>query len=636
MTWVPVPKPLRSTDLAMPSSTAGGAARMEESASATTPDVPPSGRHRHSQRRGVDGIVSATPIVSLVEHRVTVPRDHEIIVLRELSEEEATRIEKAADLITSVAISRPFRRLQGLSQTAASRVGLVEARDQPSQQELGSCRAVIHGLIQAYRNFVADASALIADREVSERTAESQSAMADLAASPEWKILAALEEPGTELVFDREHNLGILDRQKCFTVVTPLIARAFAECEETFTKLLLAVGKDVLEAATLLRRLHVECPQGLPALLDVGQLEEGADAESRSIVPRDLPLNLVYEALRLVRTAEKIAHGEAEPPIARPTVEDDDAQEMSAIARSAREDPQAKVASVDKPDGEEPAKAVADPAVVDLPGLISAAGRLNDALEDAWSGALDRALTDAGIEGQLAAVRAAIAGFQRRSEDDKVYLQEFPPGSEVIEQLEKDPQRVRERLVCAQLVAFTELLEKLQSVTRPTRVQVKIAQGSTEELTRFWESGAFGKLRGLLDLLRHLLEKPQPPEDERFPIEADRRFRLAHAAWHAGDPEGCLFHAACGLSRHLGLPVADLEASLPDNERRATASAGLRALTAQLRGEPALDLSTLTAPALADLAVELVMPSVGERGMGGDELYELLAQDLPHVRLEGE
>lgn len=195
---------------------------------------------------------------------------------------------------------------------------------------------------------------------------------------------------------------------------------------------------------------------------------------------------------------------------------------------------------------------------------------------------------------------------------------------------------MRERLVCAQLVAFTELLEQLQSVTTPTRVQVKIGQGSTEALTRFWESGAFSKLRGLLDLLRHLLEESQPPEQERFPIEADRRFRLAHAAWRAGDPEGCLFHAACGLSQHLGLPAADLEANLPDNERRATASAGLRALTAQLRGEPALDLSTLTAPALADLAVELVMPFVGERGVGGDELYELLAQDVPHVRLEGE
>lgn len=355
--------------------------------------------------------MSATPIVSLVEHRVTVPREHEIIGLRELSEEEAKRIEKAADLITSVAISRPFRRLQGLSQTAASRVALVEARDKPSQQELDSCRTVIHGFVQAYRNFTSDAPALIADREVSESTAESQSAMADLAASPEWRILAGLEEPGTELVFDREHNVGILDQQKCFTAVTSLIARAFAECEETFTKLLLAVGEDVLDAGRVLRRLHVECPQGTPALLDVGQLEEGIDGESKSIIPHDLPLNLIHEALRLVRTAEKIADGEAEPPIASLTVEDDEASRGVGDRTLSGGGSSSKVASLDQPDREEPAKAPADPPVVDLPGLISAAGRLNDALEDAWSGALDRALTDAGIEGQLAAVRAAILGL---------------------------------------------------------------------------------------------------------------------------------------------------------------------------------------------------------------------------------
>lgn len=578
--------------------------------------------------------MSATPVVSLVEHRVTVPHEHEIIGLRELPEEEAERIDKAADLITAVATSRPFRRLQGLSQMAASRVALVEARDRPSQQEIDSCRTVIKGLVQAHWDYVSDASALIADQEISDATAGTRSAMSDLGASSEWKLFAALEEPGTELAFDREHNLGILDRRGRFKAVTPLIAGAFAECEETFMKLLLAIGEDVLKAARVLRLLHVECPQGIPAL-DVGQLDEGVDAGSLSMIPRDLPLDLVYEALRLVRTAEKIANREAEPPTARPPTKDAEA-DASANARSARDDPRAEDAGIDEPARLEPAEGSTDSAVIDLPGLISAAGRLNDGLEEAWSGGLDRALTDAGIQGQLAAVRAATAGFQRRSEDDKVRLQEFPPGSEVIEHLEKDPQRMRERLVCAQLVAFTELLEKLQSLTRPTRVQVKIDQGRTEELTRFWESGAFGKLRGLLDLLRHLLEGSQSPEDERFPVEADRRFRLAHAAWHAGDPEGCLFHAACGLSRHLGRPVADLEANLPDNERRATASSGLRALAAQLRGEPALDLSTLTAPALADLAVELVMPLVGERGMSGDELYELIAQDVPHVRLEGE
>jgi hypothetical protein len=211
-------------------------------------------------------------------------------------------------------------------------------------------------------------------------------------------------------------------------------------------------------------------------------------------------------------------------------------------------------------------------------------------------------------------------------------LEEFPPGHRVLEHLEKDRERMRERIVTAQLTAFVELLKSLESLTKPTRVQVRISQDGADELTRFWESGAFERLRGLLGLLREMLAS----DDRTQVLGVHRRLRLAQAAWYSGDPEGCLFHAACALSRQLALPVGELEASLPHDERSPTAAAALRALDAELRGEQALDLAALTAPALADLASDTAMPTSRERGMTGQELYELLAQDLPHVPLEDE
>jgi hypothetical protein len=42
----------------------------------------------------------------------------------------------------------------------------------------------------------------------------------------------------------------------------------------------------------------------------------------------------------------------------------------------------------------------------------------------------------------------------------------------------------------------------------------------------------------------------------------------------------------------------------------------------------------LTAADLADFAVDVVIPRLGERGIGADALFELIARDVPHVPLE--
>src|SRR4051812_47938181 len=72
--------------------------------------------------------VAEKPAILLVEHRVTVPKEHEIIQIREPEPEELGTIEAAAELITTVARSRSFRRVHGLCRLASDQALLVQAR----------------------------------------------------------------------------------------------------------------------------------------------------------------------------------------------------------------------------------------------------------------------------------------------------------------------------------------------------------------------------------------------------------------------------------------------------------------------------------------------------------------------------
>jgi hypothetical protein len=589
----------------------------------------------------------------LVEHRVTIPGEHEIIGLRELSEQESAAVEHDDDLIIRVASSRWFRRLKSLAALTSERVEAVEARDGPHQDEIIACRMAVIAMVEAHQRFVTDAKELLDSEPVSDVKDQTDQALAEVNSSAAWTALASLTDHGAQLAFDRAGALGILTGSREFTPLGTLIEDAAGEVDLAFTAVLLAVADQVLGAARRLRELHVECPQGVPGLLDVTPLVDADDdAEQVSVVPRDLALQDIYEALRLVRTAEKLAELDDETPLVRFKLDDaqegdsrverihdigevteqrgnaeDEAQAREADGEHGRDD-QDDESAEENGDGRQLSRSA-----VDVSGLLSEAARLNETLESAWSQALNRVLTQEGIERQVAALRAAVTGLQRRFEEEGIRLEEFPPGSELLGKLERDPNRAAELIASAQLVAFIETVEKLKALSEPTRVQVKVSQGRTDELTRFWESSAFGRLHATLELLRHLLDEARA-EEAAYPLEADRRLRLAQVAWRAGDPEACIFHAVCALASHLGGPCGELERVGLDNPRRPVALAALRALEAQLAGEQVLALATIVAPALADFALDEALPPPGERPIGADELFDLLAEDLPHVPLE--
>lgn len=584
----------------------------------------------------------------LVEHRVTVPGEHEILGLRELSDQDAADIKAADELIRRVASAHWFRRLRGLTNLSLNRIQLVEAHDQPHPNEIAACRAAVAAVVEAQARLSSDLVELLRAYAPEDRQAATLASLDAVASSDSWSWLTKLSSPGAQLAFDRQPKLGILDQTGGFRVLAPLVEVALTDIESAVSETLLALADEVLAAAKLLRTLHVECPQGLPALLDIGPIAADAQtAEGLSIIPQDLSLGAISEALRLVRTAEKLAEREEETAIAHFTVREGETEDEAAACEQ-DSDRQSKVA-VDgvnaQPAAADDVQAVAEDekagdvevppasAVVDLRGLIYEAQRLNGVLEEAWSLALNRALTHEGVERQMAALRASIASMQRSFEGDPVRLEEFPPGPELLEELERDPQRVRERIVSAQLLAFTQVVDKLAALSQPSRVQVQIREGQAEELTRFWESGAFAQLRLSLELLGELLED-SPQAESAYPVEAARRLRLAQAAWRTGDPEGCLFHAACALASHLGGPCGGLDNIGSDHPGRGLALAGLRALDAQLVGNRALDMAVLTAAGLADFAVDVIIPPFGNPELRADELFDLIARDVPHVPLE--
>jgi hypothetical protein len=130
----------------------------------------------------------------LVEHRVTVPREHEIIGLRELSDHEAAAVDRDDKLIIRVASSSWFRRLRSVAALTSQRVEAVEARDAPHQDEINACRAAVIAMVEAHQRFVADADELVASESASGVRDEAEQALAELNSSAAWTTLAGLAE----------------------------------------------------------------------------------------------------------------------------------------------------------------------------------------------------------------------------------------------------------------------------------------------------------------------------------------------------------------------------------------------------------------------------------------------------------
>jgi hypothetical protein len=270
--------------------------------------------------------------------------------------------------------------------------------------------------------------------------------------------------------------------------------------------------------------------------------------------------------------------------------------------------------------------------------LIRLARELNEDLERAWSGALERAALQQGIQQQMAAVRGAAVALQRLYASDQQPLGQWPPGAEQIVDFERDPSAAVDLIPTAQLLAFIAVLEGLDSITQATRTEVSWKSGEEEKLAKFWEAGAFAVLRARLALLGELLHS-RGESDRTAQLDVFRHLRSAQTTWHQGNPEACLLHAAAGLAVHLKTPVEELAAVLAADPVLAEAGlaeqacAALRVLERILRGEPVLALATVTAAALADALLLLSQPLPGAKRLSAQELHEVIARDVPFESL---
>jgi hypothetical protein len=570
-------------------------------------------------------------VALLVEHRVVVPGEHELSQVRELSDEELAEIRDASELIVAMGSSPGFRRLQQLTHLTLQRIEVVAARDQPTTQEIEACLAGVRALAQAQTAFTGWAKSLVEDA-AEDQASEARGQIESLEGLPAWSLLRALSGGTTRLVRNREGVIGIPSADSAFASLSNLITTAFLASHEAFKLVLIARSTDVRAAGRRLRLLHAECPEGRPTLIVKPRKLGGDTIQATQLTPEDLPMELIGEALRVTRLAERLANepGDGEDNFCIGT-EDEPKREAEAVED--RNDG----ANADGPENDadtENEEASPQP-VPDLSGLLRLASTLNNDLETAWSGALERAAVENGIAKQMAAVRAAVLGYQRHAENDRVILRMFPPDDPLLAELEANPERGVELAVTAQLNAFTNVLKAVQALSEPTQVQVTFSSDGPEKLSRFWESGAFAQLSGQIDLLRHLFDQQDLPDERKRLGEAFRRQQLAHAAWFAGDPEACLFHSACGLAAWLEAPLDQLEERLQQLSAPEAAKLGVRTLLRVLQGNAALDFATLTGPALADVLTDLVTPPGIPRSPStrGDELFDLVARDVPYEPL---
>lgn len=566
---------------------------------------------------------------TLFEHRMTVPGEHEFISVRSVEDLEAEQISAATDLINQVALSRYYRRLIAIADIVEAQIDAIEDREDPGEAEVAECHAALHALCQANREFCSGTLELLAAQLHEPGAPEVEAVVEDHLSGPEspWRSLERIETATARLALDRSHQLGIREGDE-FDELQPLVASAIEASETLFGDLLLALAGEIGAAATLLRALHAECPQGAPVLVAADQFpnRHGEDLK----MPHDLPIHMISEALRLLRTAELIAGEESSAGAPRWTLSDDELQ--SAIADEEDLIDERHEAS-GRAGADEAERHFEQPAITDLPGLLGLARGMSDALLEAWSGALDRALNERGIEDQMAAVRAAITGFHQAAAERGDRLKEFPPGPELIAELEKNPDQAGELATLAQLQAFVDLVEGLSEFTEPSRVQMRFNQQGLQKVERFWQSGGLATLGSRLELMRYLIE-PRPDDQEQCELlDAERRLRLSVAAYRRGDPEGSLFHAVCALAVAEKRPLADLAETLPDSDQRTSAEAGLRLVQRQLEGEANLALSLLVAPTTNDLIAGAIAPFSGERSLSGEEMYELFSPAVPFVDL---
>lgn len=611
-------------------------------------------------------MAQATPETAtlLVELRADEPGFHSVRQIRMLDDHETEQIQAASELIRSVGASAEFVRFQDVTKLALTRLDVVESRDRPSQQEIDAAVAAVAAVIEAREKLLGGICRLL-----SGAMQNLPHEIDPLVNDPSWTVLTGAVEAPSTIVRDRNRVIGVVSEGE-FAPLISVAEHAFEVAQSAYIECLCSISDDVLAAGTLLRQLHAEAPEGIPALLEVP--DEGSTDDGFTIQPHDLPLDRVSNALRVARRArevhdegedsEKLVISESEgdwdtaptaeigePPIAARADADATATGGAGVEANEQEadnseasGPRSERAEIHYAEatggGSGDAEADSTAPVVDVEGVIALAVELNRDLEREWSGALERAANRAGIERQLAAVRGAIAAFQRSYEADTSgeindRLDAWPlPLDELASITPGSAQDSRWR-TRAEIAAFIQVLDALRGLQEPTRIEFRFIRGERQRLETFWEAGAFAILRSRLELLQALVGLRR---DDGHPVrEPMRRLRLAQASWLRGDPESCMAHAIAGLCTWCGVTVEELPAAL--SAEVGLQEAGLRECVVAAiglyrysqDGGPSLAAATLLARCLADALLMLVQGPETEVRNDPARTWEILAEGLP-------
>jgi hypothetical protein len=179
----------------------------------------------------------------------------------------------------------------------------------------------------------------------------------------------------------------------------------------------------------------------------------------------------------------------------------------------------------------------------DLGALIEHISAVPDQLAEAWARALDSDEVQRGIEQlehRVSSFASAYAGEAARREselDQPTRLSEVPLSDESLNSLPHPDAEVH--WGNAETAAFASLAESMRWLREPTRVILRLPEGTEEAL---WDTGIFVDFRdGLALLSRVQTSRPGGTSGEHFPTWM-QLLHCAHRAHAAGLPEAvCLY-----------------------------------------------------------------------------------------------
>jgi len=546
--------------------------------------------------------------VTEIERRATflvhlLPREdgvHHIQVIREPDADEKQAIETAQQVVLGMSRAEAFNRCVELYALVQERIGDVAAAEAPARDQIERLHAAFASFAVALERLAADLS-----ERVGEHEAFGTAAQAARRSRP-WTDVAAVGDPSAGS-FQRSRADGDLVWQRCESgEVLSLAGLAFVAtqiAEQLLAEAFRTLGDEITDAATRLRRLSVEAPEGFPGLVEL-PVVDGDPVLLDTFTPQALAIDRVSEVLRAVRIARTLE---------------------TALQREYAAEPEPAV------EPEPTSQPVEPEGPVEMSALFRLAGTLATDLEQAWSGALDEARLQPALATQIATTVSLLKVLQRQLASDREPIMEWPLSLQSVLEIETERSHATDRL--ARLDAITRVGRNLAALDTQTSVKISFGDGGAKDrVERFWDAGAFGLLKNQL----LLLERLDPDSDPRS--DGYQRLQLGVSALMHGDPEAALTHAVLAAATILDVPLTELPATAAERtldapERQPftqrTFERAIAVVQATADGRPNAGAALFLAPTTLRATEALLHGPLPARNLSGIDIADLVDADNP-------